>query len=374
MRNVNSRPARATASWLLALACLASVPVDANADDRRRPSPTPAAKTLTSAQRDAKAIAHLVKKVTKAPSSCRPRKDGANCSDNALTFKVVGRSDLDADGIEDRIVEEESVGISTFLSWTLLHVFAMTADGGVREEHGLYVYSKGGISTNTFEPFSKPELRASAEHRELGSMFGNGQTTSLRFAYVKGTFLEDSYRTKCALAGLTDPRVLRPEVPGIERLTTVDAHEFTQLQKEKGRIEGHDVDLERGGCDNFTLQVFGHAAPSQAGLVGDARRFLELLEKSTTVGAPLRELVARFAEAEPPATGEELTLSDDWKAQLHYSNDEGKRRFVLNLKQEVNPAQQEPWDVLARTNGRGPAAPSTLPGGSGGSVVKDAPF
>ncbi len=297
----------------------------------------------------------------------------SNCShhdNHSVTFSIVDQeTDFNNDGTTDYLISRVSEGMlggnaNTNAEYIYLLV---NAKAEVIQEHSILRYAPFSYNYLELTSYNKGVLKAKVNqnHRTLytyGSQVESYYIKELKmtFSFVDGLLYEDSYLTDCDLAKMKDKSIFKKDIKNVSRETSIDMHNYTQIQTESLKNSTVNIYASLQGCDNLNLEldiVRAHNANSRQ----ITHTQLALKELDTLIlKTRFKSLIEKIKKQIESGSAETSFYDEKQKNKKIEGKDfviyvypkKNEEAYTLNLSLILNnnPLQEHNWDITSRLN------------------------
>ncbi|WP_201534695.1 hypothetical protein [Psychrobacter immobilis] len=286
-----------------------------------------------------------VNKINKASPDleyhCSDKYDDADGTEQSMNYSLrllpLIRQDFNRDGIEDVVLEIESSGPlgGSVTTNSAVHYLLLDKNNRVINDHEVLLYAPFSEHIVEYEvDGTRIHYAAVPNYRSHPEAYDNGEliepTIEFDINWIKGLPISTHYRDNCRLSEETNKQIFTTN-RGVQRIATIDIHEYTQVIEEKLQINDMQVSAELDGCDaksvSFVIQPSkGHNLPVLADI-------LQALIPVTAQHKPLRTLL-KMDQQSQIVFGEVMSLSNDWSGQVHIERGFESASVIINLSQK----------------------------------------
>ena len=272
---------------------------------------------------------------------CSDKYDDADGTEQSMDYSLrllpLMTQDFNRDGIQDVVLEIESSGPlgGSVTTNSAVHYLLLDKNNRVINEHEVLLYAPFSEHIVEYEvKGNRIHYTAVPNYRSHPEAYDNGEliepTINFDINWVKGVPVSTYYRDNCQLSEETDKQIFTT-AHGVQRIVTIDIHDYTQVIEQKLQINYMQVSAELNGCDaksvRFIIQPSaGHNLPVLADI-------LQTLIPVTSQHKPLRELL-KMDQQSQIVFGEVMSLSDDWSGQVHIERGFENASVIINLAEQ----------------------------------------
>lgn len=271
-------------------------------------------------------------------------------------FSPVAIEDLNKDHIPDYIVERNSEGMlgGNVNTNSELIYYIMKDSLNQIQKHSILMYAPFSYNVINDYSFKDGVLNASAI-KNPRTYYNEGvvDTKALRFIYKDNNLYEESYLSKCGLAGWKDKKIFAMQTATVKRSRSIDMHNFTETLEEKFVKGDTCFSAEFSGCDNaeiyFDIDI-RNGSVDTSNIAAKKELLLAVLNSLklyTSFPVEFQKLISYYEDK--PCTEGAATINSKLEAAIWVNTKESDDAHLrINLSIINNPKQKEHWGILNR--------------------------
>lgn len=280
----------------------------------------------------------------------------------SVYFHIIAHEDLNDDGIDDYLIYRMSEGmLGGNANTNSQYIYYIMSDD--REIYRAYeILGYAPFSYNIVEEAKYNNKRFIIDIRQnFRTYYNNGEeleTAGLSFIYKDGNLYEESYLSGCEMAKMSDKRIFRTELEGVERELNIDMHNYTETSLEKYASEEMTLNAWLSGCDNLTLgfsatvKLHDKVKPTNTLYKKTMIDFLRFLVDNTRYKTVMSKVLENY-QILPDSSNADADIKFDqtWFCRipsLDYNAQTNSLRIFMVIENRLNINQEDNWDITIR--------------------------
>ncbi len=247
------------------------------------------------------------------------------------------RDDFNKDGIEDIVVEVESIGPlgGSVYSNSAIYYLLLNSNRSIMAEYEVLLYAPFSEHVVEYQLADKqlyysaiPNFRSHPEAYNEGELIE--PSIEFKIDWSDGVPVSSYYKDNCRLANNKNKKIFTA-ASSVERSKQIDIHDYTQIIEEKVQLNDLLVSSEMNGCNERKVSFY--IAPRAGKTLPVLREVIQSLLKQTYYNKQLSELL-KLDKQSQLVFGEVMTLDDNWSGLIHINRDNNESSMQINLYQE----------------------------------------
>ena len=255
----------------------------------------------------------------------------------SLRLMPLLKQDFNQDGIQDLVVEIESMGPlgGSVYTNSAVHYLLLDKDKRIIKEHEILLYApfsehivEYDLENSRIRYSAIPNYRAHPEAYDDGELIE--PVIEFVVNWVKGVPISSYYQNNCQLANSNNKALLKPK-RGVTRSIDIDMHQYTQVITEEMQVNNLQISVALEGCDD--KQIGFYIKPIKGTTLPVVADVLQALIPITYYDQQLKALL-KLDRASKITFGEVMPLSNGWTGQIHVTRNSDNTSMTINLSEE----------------------------------------
>lgn len=280
-----------------------------------------------------------------------------------ITFTMLAHEDINDDGVDDYVLVYDVEGMQEGQQYVqgMLSMILMKDEMEVEKHHNIITEQPCSWYKIDHVRYLDKKVKATVTQSTCPNRppVEKPEKTEITFAFDGNRCYEETYRSKCKMAQMTNKEIFKSEVAGkLVRQSGIHAETYMDVENEIYTEDGLEIKATLQGCDNLYLNFFiSIMYPSQERLLNIESKNI-ILEKMTFLinNTRYKTILSKVKDdyekqAYSSHASKKGSFDPSWKyvvSEITHKKDEQKLSFFIVVYNEENLNEENLWDMLMR--------------------------
>lgn len=280
-----------------------------------------------------------------------------------ISFKILAHEDINDDGVDDYVLVYDVEGMQEGQQYVqgMLSMILMKDEMEVEKRHNIITEQLCSWYKIDHVRYLDKRIKATVTQSTCPNRppVEKPEKTEITFAFDGNRCYEETYRSKCKMAQMTNKEIFKSEVAGnLVRQSGIHAETYMDVENEIYTEDGLEIKATLQGCDNLYLNFFIDITyPSQERLLDIESKNI-ILEKMTFLinNTRYKTILSKVKDdyekqAYSNHASRKGAFDPAWKyiiSQITHKKEEQKLSFYIVIYNEENLNEVNMWDMLMR--------------------------